>query len=249
MKVLACLSAKGGVGKTTAAVNLAYEASRTGARVLLWDLDSQGAASYLCRTDPSFRGGAKRLASSDGDLARIIRGTDHEGFDLIPSDFSLRRLDIRLDRAKHSTRRLRDLLDGVADRYDIALVDCAPGLTLTSEAVIRACDALLVPTVPTPLSERSLEQLLTFVREHEPSVRVLPFASMVARTRLHRDQLRVLQETVPDFLGSVIPSSAAIERTASERNPVGFAHPRSPGADAFGRLWAEIADRLAASTA
>lgn len=245
MKVLASLSAKGGVGKTTAAVNLAYEASRTGARVLLWDLDAQGAASYLCRVDPSFRGGAKRLTSSAGDLTRIIRESDHPGLDLIPSDFSLRRLDIRLDRARHSTRRLRDLLDAVASRYDVALLDCAPGITLTSEAVIRACDALIVPTVPTPLCERSLHPLITFVAEHQPSVRVLPFASMVARSRLHRDQLELLRREVPGFLTAMIPASVAIERTAAARTPVGLAHPRSAAAEAFRALWTEVAAGLA----
>ena len=68
MKVLATYSIKGGVGKTTAAVNLGYEASRAGARVLLWDLDPQGAATFFVRVKPSLKGGAERLVSKRGDL-------------------------------------------------------------------------------------------------------------------------------------------------------------------------------------
>ena len=97
MKVLATYSIKGGVGKTTAAVNLGYEASRTGARVLLWDLDPQGATTFFVRVKPSLKGGAERLVSRRGDLADHVRATDVPGLHVLPADFSLRHLDLHLD--------------------------------------------------------------------------------------------------------------------------------------------------------
>ena len=76
MKILATYSIKGGVGKTTSAVNLAYEAARTGARVLVWDLDPQAAATYFLRVKPRLKGGAERLVSKKGELESHVRGTD-----------------------------------------------------------------------------------------------------------------------------------------------------------------------------
>ena len=118
MKVLATYSIKGGVGKTTTAVNLAHEAARGGARVLLWDLDPQGSATYLVRVKPRLRGGSRRLVA-DGHLADHVRGSDVPGVDVAPADFSLRNLDLHLDGTKRPTRRLRDLLEPLAGRYDL----------------------------------------------------------------------------------------------------------------------------------
>lgn len=159
MKVLATYSIKGGVGKTTAAVNLAHEAAATGARVLLWDLDPQGATSFFVRVDAAVKGGAERLVGKAGSLADHVRATDDPAVHVVPADFSLRHLDLELDDTKHPRRRLAALLEPLADRYDLALLDCAPGITLTSESVFAAADALLVPTIPTTLSARTLDQL------------------------------------------------------------------------------------------
>jgi chromosome partitioning protein len=90
MKVIATYSIKGGVGKTTTAVNLAAEAAATGVRTLLWDLDPQGAATFLLRVKPRVKGGAERLAGTKGELDPHVRGTDQPGLHLVPADFSLR---------------------------------------------------------------------------------------------------------------------------------------------------------------
>ena len=163
MKVVALYSIKGGVGKTTAAVNLGYEAAHAGARVLLWDLDPQGAATFFFRVKPGFKGGAERLVAKRGELARHVKESDVTGLHLLPADFSLRNLDLELDAAKHATDRLRRLLEPLDDDYDVAFVDCAPGISLTSEAVFGAADVLAVPTIPTTLSVRTLTQLQGFL--------------------------------------------------------------------------------------
>ncbi len=245
MKVLATYSIKGGVGKTTTAVNLAHEAAATGSRVLLWDLDPQGAATFFVRVKPSVKGGAERLVSSAGSLAANIHATDDPAVHIVPADFSLRHLDLELDHTKHPTRRLASLLQPIADRYDVALLDCAPGITLTSESVFDAADALIVPTIPTTLSERTLVQLTDFLVDRQPAPMILPFASMVdRRKRLQRDCVAHLMRDIPGFLPTAIPNASVIEQMGVERAPVAVFAPTSAAASAFRNLWADFASRI-----
>ena len=108
--ILATYNIKGGVGKTSAAINLSYLAARDGARTLLWDLDPQGGSTYLLRVKPKVKGGARKLVRGRSDLAALIKGTDYDNLDLLPADFSYRHLDLALDATKRPTRRLCRLL-------------------------------------------------------------------------------------------------------------------------------------------
>lgn len=248
MKALACYSIKGGVGKTTAAVNLAEAAARTGARVLVWDLDPQGAATFCFRVRSGVSGGARGLVKRSGELAPHVRATDAPGVDLVPADLSLRHLDLHLHRRSSAGHRIGDLLAPLADDYDVVLLDCPPGATLASEGVMAAVDALVVPVVPSTLAHRVLVQLdelldeLTDVGLVPPSV--WPFASMVDRRRgLHRDVLVALAEH-PGALVTSIPAASVVERMGVERAPVRWYAPRHAATQAFDELWAELADRL-----
>ena len=244
MKIVATYSIKGGVGKTAAAVNLSDQAARAGARVLLWDLDPQGAATFFFRVKPGFKGGAERLVGSKGELGRHIRQSDEPAVHLVPSDFSLRHLDLRLDEVNHSTRRLIALLEPLADQYDLAVLDCPPGISLTSEAVFRAA-ALLVPTIPTTLSVRTLTQLADFLAASDAPPVILPFVSMLDRCKsLHRELVDRLQSSEPALLRTAIPNASAVERMGVERAPVAAYAPRSAAAKAFAELWAEVFARL-----
>ena len=245
MKVLATYSIKGGVGKTTTAVNLAHEAASAGSRVLLWDLDPQGAATFFVRVKPSVKGGAGRLVTDPRSLEANIRSTDDAAVHIVPADFSLRHLDLELDNTKHPTRRLAALLEPIADRYDVALLDCAPGITLTSESVFHAADALIVPTIPTTLSERTLEQLTNFLAALTHPPLLLPFASMVdRRKRLQRDIVDHLRRDIPGFLPTAIPNASVIEHMGVERAPVALYAPTSAAAASFKQLWADITERI-----
>ena len=96
VKIFATYNIKGGVGKTTAAVNLAYLAAADGHRTLLWDLDPQGAASFLFRVKPRVKGGGKALIRGTKALDDAIKGTDFDDLDLIPADFTYRNMDLLL---------------------------------------------------------------------------------------------------------------------------------------------------------
>ncbi len=245
MKVLGTYSIKGGVGKTTSAINLSYEAARSGSRVLLWDLDPQGAATFFLRVKPNLKGGARRLVGSKGEIDPHVRATDTPGLHLLPADFSLRHLDLHLDAASTPHQRLALLLEPVAARYDVAVLDCPPGMTLTSENVFGAVDALLVPTVPSTLSARTLDQLDAFLAAWPDAPTVLPFLAMVERRkRMHRQLVATLTADWPALLPVAIPNSATVERMGAERAPLGAFAPRSAAAVAYRELWFELSGRL-----
>ena len=106
MKTLATYNIKGGVGKTASAVNLAYLAARDGLRTLLWDLDAQGAASYLLRVRPRVKGGGKALVRGKRSLEEAVKVTEFDGLDLVPADFTYRNLDLVLGETKKPTQRI-----------------------------------------------------------------------------------------------------------------------------------------------
>jgi cellulose biosynthesis protein BcsQ len=242
-RVLATYNIKGGVGKTSAAVNLAYLAARAGHRVLLWDLDPQGGSTYLFRIRPKVEGGGRRLLQLESEVDGLIKGTDYDGLDLLPADFSYRHLDLALDAFKHPTRRLARVLAPLADEYTYIFLDCPPSISLVSESVFEAADALLVPIIPATLSSRTFEQLEELVSEGPI---VLAFFSMVeVRKSLHRQvmaRLRAAHATT--MLGAVIPAADEVERMGEERSPVGELSPGGPAAMAYEALWWDIRRRL-----
>ena len=245
MKILATYSIKGGVGKTTTAVNLAYEGARAGARIVVWDLDPQCGATYLFRVRPKVKGGSRHLVGERGALWPHLRGSDVPGVDVVPGDFSLRHLDLHLDAADHAGSRLANLLEALRDSYDIAIVDCPPSISLASESVFDAVDALVVPVVPATLASRTLAQLADFLEDRPEPPALLPVLSMVdLRKRLHRDVMASLAAEWPSLFETFVPTSSAVERLGVERAPVGTFAPRSAGALAFQRLWGELAGIL-----
>lgn len=248
MKILATYNIKGGVGKTAAAVNLAHRAAAEGRRVLVWDLDPQGAATFYFRVKPKVKGGGEALVSGRRDLDRAVKGTDFANLDLVPADFSYRNLDLLLDDAKKPLGRLGKLLAPLRDDYDIVVLDCPPSISLASEAVFRASDALLVPLIPTTLSARTFDQLDAFVRDNPEVVKdleILGFFSMVdGRKRLHRDMVDELRARRPDLLRTEIPAATDVERMGMHRAPVAAYAPASRSARAYGELWTEIRGRL-----
>jgi cellulose biosynthesis protein BcsQ len=190
-------------------------------------------------------GGGKALVRRTRPLDEAIKATDFERLDLIPADFSYRHLDLVLDSTKRPLRRLGRVLAPLAGEFDLVLLDCAPGITLVSESVFRAADALLVPMVPATLSLRTLDQLQAFVGDHDVDTSVLPFFSMAdRRKRLHREVIESLPAERPGVLASVVPVSAEVERMGLHRAPIAAFAPHDRAAAAFEALWAEVRSRL-----
>jgi chromosome partitioning protein len=248
-RVLATYNIKGGVGKTSAAVNLAYLAAAGGSQTLLWDLDPQGASTYVFRIKPRVKGGGRKLVRGKSDVEALIKGTDHERLELLPADFSYRHMDLALADSKRPTSRLARVLEPLRDNYDYIFLDCPPSISLVSEGVFEAADALLVPIVPATLSSRTFDQLRAVVSDGDGEPQVLAFLSMVdVRKRLHRELTASLQADYPEVLTAVIPSASDVERMGSERTTIDEFAPRGRAARAYRDLWTEIRERLESGT-
>lgn len=248
MKVLATYSIKGGVGKTSAAVNLAAEAAGRGWRVLLWDLDPQGGATYLLRVSPKVKGGGRALVSRRRTALEVARATDVANLDLVPADFRYRHLDLELSADRKGPRRLGQVVAPLAAEYDWVILDCAPSVSLVTEGVLAVADGLLVPVIPSTLSTRTLDQLKSFVSKADTGAgdpAVMAFFSMVdIRKRLHRDLVASLPVEHPEMLvGVSIPSAAVVERMGVARRPLGAFAPRTPAWQAYVELWDAVEKR------
>jgi cellulose biosynthesis protein BcsQ len=238
---------KGGVGKTSAAVNLAALAALSGRRTLLWDLDPQGAAAYLLQVKPKVKGGSVALLTGERALEEAVRSTGVPGLDLLPADVTIRTADLVLEEEKAPGKRLNRLLKTVRDGYDLVFLDCPPGLSLLSESVFRAADVLLMPLIPTPLSVRTYDQVLEFLEGVDGRrPRVHPVLSMVdGRKRVHAEVRADLMRRTTSLLTAWVPASSAVERMAVHRAPLVVSEPKHPAAVAYQDIWAELRGLLA----
>lgn len=245
MKTLAVYNIKGGVGKTATSVNLAYLAARQGLNTLIWDLDPQGAATFYFRVKPKVKG-SRKLIRGKRDLDDVVKGTDFDNLDLMPADFAYRNMDLVLGESKRPTEQLLNLLRPLKDDYDLVLLDCPPSISLVSENIFRASDLLVIPTIPTTLSQRTLLQLVDFIQGHELNTPVYSFYSMVdRRKRMHQEAMSTAPDERVRVLQSSIPYLSDVEKMGLERAPVpNFAGRSSAAAKAYEALWRELSELI-----
>ncbi len=247
MRVVAVTGLKGGVGKTSTAVNLAALSAAEGRRTLLWDLDPQGAATYCFALEPRLRGGAvKLLGGGRGGLLQAARGTGIERLEVVPADTSVREVERVLAVGGASLKLIRRLVRGVSGDFDVMVVDCPPGLTRVVEAVAAVADILLVPVVPEPLPLRALERFRAFLAESgaaRPEL-LAPFLSMVDRREPMHRRIEAQVSEVRGALSAAIPESSAVARMGEEQVPAVLSAPLSLAAQQYGVLWSETRARL-----
>jgi chromosome partitioning protein len=248
MKIIAVTNIKGGVGKTTTAVNLAYLCAASGQRTLLWDLDPQGGATYIIGIDPDQHefASAKKLLAGKCEVPELIVGTGYSNLDLLPANLSYRKFDIHLNAHKKPTERLLKLSRSLPEVYDVLFLDCPPGISLLSENVLHAADVVMVPLLPSPLSLRMLVQLRSFIDDQGwRDLLLLPFFSMVdIRRSLHRELMTSTRTQFPAILNTEVPYWSEIERMSLRRAPLPALSPNGPAASIYSALWREMSMQM-----
>lgn len=243
MKIIACYSNKGGVGKTATSVNLAHAYAAAGKLVLLCDLDPQGASGFYFRVKPSKKLTDARFFEDVKRFTNAIRASDFEGLDILPANLTFRDFDVFLSRMRNKRSRLKKALTAAGSDYDVIILDCPPNFSTLSENIFKAADEIVVPVIPTTLSERTFDQLVGFFDEHKlPKKKLKAFFSMVQqRKTLHQQTMETMRKAyLKRFMQSCIPFASDIEKMGQYRAPVVTYAPRGVAGAAYTALYEEL---------
>ncbi len=241
MITLALYNMKGGVGKTAAAVNLAYLSAEEGNRTLLWDLDPQGSASFYLGAQPTVKNESKKLFNSELDLSEAAQPSLYENLATIPADLSARQADILWNEMKQSKKKLAALLAPLKNSFDVIILDCPPGISLLLDNIFNAADWILMPNIPTTLSIRSYESVSTYFRDNNlDSSKVKGFFSMVDhRKNLHHEIMNQFYKD-KNFFKNYIPYLSDVEKMGAYEAPLETFAASSFAAQCYRNLWKEI---------
>ena len=223
-------------------MNLAYESTVRGDVSLIWDLDPQGASSFYLNKKPKVKGGLEKFFSKKNAVESSIKQTDFDNLDMIPADLSFRNIEEKLQGQKKPTGTLNKFLKQIERDYSRVFLDCPPRLTVTSENIFKASDLILVPVIPSALSQRAWEQVLKFASDADYRVKKFrPFFTMVdMRRTLHRESMKTFREAFPTTLLTTIPYAAEMEYMGVHQKPVQVFSGRSRSALAYKALWQEV---------
>lgn len=249
MRTIAVAIQKGGVGKTTTAVNLAASLVQHRQRVLLVDVDAQGnATKYLTGGRDDGRALLEVYAGNRG-IADVIQQTS-SGVDLVPSGAMFASAERLLAKEYGVEPILREALEPVADRYDLAIIDTPPSLGIMMITALAAADDVLMPVVTEALpleGLRTFVETLTMVRKRiNPKLRTLGvLACKVENTVLSRDVEKVLRQHFgADVFKATVRKSVRIAESPNAGKPIRLYAPKDRGAADYEAFAREVLVRL-----
>ncbi|MDX1582639.1 MAG: AAA family ATPase [Thermoanaerobaculia bacterium] len=250
-RTVALANQKGGVGKTTTAINLGASLAACETKVLLVDLDPQSnATSGLGFPKDGSRGSIYSVLAGDGDISQIIHNTELSGLDLVSSSVDLVGAELDLAEYEAPQFRLREEIGAVRDRYDFILIDCPPSLSLLTVNGLVAADSVLIPIQCEYFALEGVSQLLETVRRVQSSLNPeLEIEGILLTMQDDRMNLsRQVSEEIRDFFGgqvygTVIPRNVRLGEAPSFGKPVLLYDIKSRGSEAYLQLAREFIAR------
>ncbi len=248
--VYAITNQKGGVGKTTTAVNLAACVAEAGYEALLVDIDPQANATIGLGLPKDAERTVYEVLIGDVALAEVVQPTSIEHLWLAPAGPDLAGASVELPRIAGSEARLRDALRDVREDYAFTLLDCPPSLGPLTVNALVAADRVIVPVQAEYFALEGLAGLLDTLslvqRELNPRLTVAGMLLTMhdSRTRLAQDVEREIREHFPELVfDTVIPRNVRVGEAPSFGKPVTHHDPHCAGADAYFELAKEVAAR------
>ena len=251
--IIAIVNQKGGVAKTTTAINLSASLGKLGKKVLLVDLDPQGNAT-------SGYGISKRALScttyevlmGEARPTEAVISTPFKNVDIIPATQLLAEAEVRLLRFENKTLQLRKALLQIKDSYDVTIIDCLPSLGVLALNGISACDSIIIPMQCEPYSLEGVAELLSTVKRVKKStnrhLKILGiiFTMLDKRLTVNRGVMDKIRATLPEDLifKTEIPRNVRIAEAPSHGEPIIYYDSASKGAEAYIKLAKEVINKI-----
>ncbi|HST55613.1 MAG TPA: ParA family protein [Solirubrobacteraceae bacterium] len=249
-KIYAIANQKGGVGKTTTAVNVAACIAEAGYETLLVDVDPQANATVGLGVSRATRPGLYEALTGEVVAAEALTATSIPGLQVLPAGPGLAGANVELPRLEGSELRLREILGPLRERFEYILLDCPPSLGPLTVAALAAADRVIVPVQTEYFALEGLAGLLDTLalirRDLNPNLTVAGMLLTMhdGRTRLGRDVEREVREHFPELVfDTVIPRNVRVSEAPSYGLPVTHHDPHSAGAGAYFELAKEVAAR------
>jgi chromosome partitioning protein len=252
LRTIPIINNKGGVGKTTTAVNVAAGLARRGRNVLLVDLDSQGSASVSLGVDQNdLSPSSADVLFGDRSLRDTIRSTAVDNIDLLTGSLELANADVRLKQQENGQYRLASVLEEVEDEYQSILIDCAPSTSILSVNALIAADAFIIPVTPSYLALEGVVSLGEVVRRVRRGIGEAAPILGLALTMVDRSEPQVddaIEQLRNHYGGkvfdTVIRKDPKLEEAPSRNMDIFRYAPDSQGAQDYQQLIDEVEERL-----
>ena len=250
-RIIAIANQKGGVGKTTTAINLAAALAEAGQRVLGIDFDPQGnLSSGIGIKKESIKNSVYDLLINGVDFYAVLQETEVKNLDILPTNVNLAGAEIELQDEENRDTKLKEKIDAIRANYDFIIIDCPPSLSLLTINALTAADSVLIPIQCEYYALEGLGQMVKTINlirkklNKKLIIEGVVFTMYDARTNLSQQVVESVKETLDEYIyNSVIPRNVRLAEAPSYGKPITEYDTRSSGAESYRMLAAEVISR------